>query len=182
MSSAQERPTGTDTAGTTGTPSTGNGGATTATGTSTGTAGYQRGAHRNTGYAEPGDGRTVAVMGFTALAAVLMILSGLWSFFVGLTGILKGSFFVSVTNYTFDYNIHNWGWTHLIIGAVVFAAGVCLLLGMMWARVVGIVLAVISGIANFLFLPYYPLWSIVVIAIDVFIIWALASGARRTVS
>lgn len=174
MSSAQERPTGTETAGTA--PSTGNGGATTST------SGYQRGAHRSSGYAETGEGRAVAVMGFTALAAVLMILSGLWSFFVGLTGILKGSFFVSVTNYTFTYNIHNWGWTHLIIGAVVFAAGVCLLLGMMWARVVGIVLAVISGIANFLFLPYYPLWSIVVIAIDVFIIWALASGARRTVS
>ena len=174
MSSAQERPTGTDTAGTA--PSAGNGGATTST------SGYQRGAHRSGGYAETGEGRAVAVMGFTALAAVLMILSGLWSFFVGLTGILKGGFFVSVTNYTFTYNIHNWGWTHLIIGAVVFAAGVCLLLGMMWARVVGIVLAVISGIANFLFLPYYPLWSIVVIAIDVFIIWALASGSRRTVS
>jgi len=78
--------------------------------------------------------------------------------------------------------MHNRGWTHLILGAVVFAAGVCLLLGMTCARVVGIVLAVISGIANFLFLPYYPLWAIVVIAIDVFIIWALASGTRRTVS
>lgn len=179
MSSAQERPTGTtETAGTAGTPPTGTDGATTAASTS----GYQRGAHRSTGYAEPGDGRTVAVMGFTALAAILMILSGLWSFFVGLTGVIKSSFFVTVPNYTFQYNIHNWGWTHLILGAVVFAAGVCLLLGMTWARVVGIVLAVISGIANFLFLPYYPLWSIVVIALDVFIIWALVSGARRPVS
>lgn len=179
MSSAQERPTGTtETAGTTGTPPVGTDGATTAASTS----GYQRGAHRSTGYADSGEGRAVAAMGFTALAAILMILSGLWSFFVGLTGILKGSFFVSVTNYTFNYSIHNWGWTHLILGAVVFAAGVCLLLGMMWARVVGIVLAVISGIANFLFLPYYPFWSIVVIALDVFIIWALASGARRPVS
>jgi hypothetical protein len=182
MSSAQERPTGT--AGPTGT--------TAPTGTGTGTdgnstaatAGYQRGAHRSAGYAESdyGDGKTVAVMGFTALAAVLMILSGLWSFFVGLTGVLKGSFFTTVPNYTFTYNIHNWGWTHLILGAVVFAAGVCLLLGMMWARVVGIILAVISGIANFLFLPYYPFWSIIVIAIDVFIIWALATGMRRQVT
>ncbi len=178
MSSAQERPTGTaDTAGTTETtPPAG-----------TGTPGYQRGAHRSTGYQETAGyegarGGGLAAMGFTALAAVLMILSGLWSFFVGLTGVIKSSFFVTVPNYTFDFSIHGWGWTHLIIGAVVFAAGVCLLLGMMWARVVGIVLAVISGIANFLFLPYYPLWSIVVIALDVFIIWALASGARRQVS
>ena len=188
MSSAQERPTGTaDTAGTTGTtPPTGTDGSNTATGTGTGTgtgtSGYQRGAHRSTGYqesAEYGGGGSLAVMGFTALAAILMILSGLWSFFVGLTGVIKSSFFVTVPNYTFDYSIHGWGWTHLIIGAVLFAAGVCLLLGMMWARVVGIALAVISGIANFLFLPYYPLWSIIVIALDVFIIWALFTGARR---
>lgn len=138
---------------------------------------YQRGPVGN--YDEGG---TVAAAGFTALAATLMILTGLWSFFVGLTGVIKSSFFVTVPNYTFQYNIHNWGWTHLILGAVVFAAGVCLLLGMTWARVVGIVLAVISGIANFLFLPYYPFWSIVVIALDVFIIWALVSGARRPVS
>jgi hypothetical protein len=124
-----------------------------------------------------------AAGGLIALAAVLMIMSGLWSFFVGITGVLSGGFYVTVRNYTFSYSIHAWGWTHLIIGAVVFAAGVCLLLGMMWARVVGVILAVISGLANFLFLPYYPLWSIVVIALDAFIIWALVTGvARRRVA
>jgi len=120
-----------------------------------------------------------AAGGLIALAAVLMIMSGLWSFFVGITGVLSGGFYVAVRNYTFSYSIHAWGWTHLIIGAVVFAAGVCLLLGMMWARVVGVILAVISGLANFLFLPYYPLWSIVVIALDAFIIWALVTGVSR---
>jgi hypothetical protein len=125
------------------------------------------------------DTRSAAAGGLIALAAVLMILSGLWSFFVGITGVLSGGFYVAVHNYTFSYSIHAWGWTHLIIGAVIFAAGVCLLLGMMWARVVGVVLAVISGLANFLFLPYYPLWSIVVIALDAFIIWALITGVNR---
>ena len=124
-----------------------------------------------------------AAGGLIALAAVLMIMTGLWSFFVGITGVLSGGFYVAVRNYTFSYSIHAWGWTHLIIGGVVFAAGVCLLLGMMWARVVGVILAVISGLANFLFLPYYPLWSIVVIALDAFIIWALITGiARRRVA
>ena len=69
--------------------------------------------------------------------------------------------------------------TRFARGAVIFAAGVCLLLGMMWARVVGVVLAVISGLANFLFLPYYPLWSIIVIALDAIIIWALVTGGSR---
>ncbi|HEY2550556.1 MAG TPA: hypothetical protein VGI64_08265 [Streptosporangiaceae bacterium] len=126
------------------------------------------------------DGKSMAAASFMVLAATLMILSGLWSIFVGLTAIIQRTFFVSVPNYTFQLSVHNWGWVHLAIGALVFAAGVCLLLGMTWARIVGVALAVISGIANFLYLPYYPLWSIIVIAIDVFIIWALmTSSARR---
>jgi hypothetical protein len=144
------------------------------------TAAYgQPGSEEGYAPAREEDTRSLAAGGFMALAAVLMIMSGLWSFFVGITGVLSGGFYLHVRNYTFSYSIHSWGWTHLIIGAVIFAAGVCLLLGMMWARVVGVILAVISGLANFLFLPYYPLWSIIVIALDVFIIWALVRGTGR---
>jgi hypothetical protein len=140
------------------------------------------GAHRQPGaYAEPAaagydDG---AMHGGTALAATLMILSGLWGFFMGLTAVIKQSFDVTLPNYTFQFSIHGWGWTHLIIGIVLFAAGVCVLLGQTWAKALGIVIAVFSAIANFMFLPYYPLWSIVVIAVDVFIIWALAASISR---
>lgn len=124
-------------------------------------------------------GTSAGVAGFTVLAATLMILSGLWSVFLGLTAIVKQSFFTSVPNYAFHYSVHGWGWTHLILGAVVFAAGFCVLLGQVWARAVGIVLAVLSAIAYFMFLPYYPIWAIIVIAVDVFIIWALATGISR---
>jgi hypothetical protein len=142
------------------------------------------GAHRAPGgYVEPdasvsgyGSG---AMNGGTALAATLMILSGLWGFFMGLTAVIKQSFYVHVPNYTFQLSIHGWGWIHLIIGIVLFAAGVCVLLGQTWAKALGIVLAVFSAIANFMFLPYYPIWSIVVIAVDVFIIWALAASIGR---
>jgi len=146
-------------------------------------AGTGAGGRPDPGYRRPGedgtDGRTIAAMGGIALAAVLMILSGLVTFFVGITGIIRGSFFATVPNYTFYYSVRGRGWTDLIIGAIICGAGVCLLLGMMWARVVGVVLAVISGIANFLFLPYYPIWGVIVIALDVFIIWALVAGGRR---
>jgi hypothetical protein len=137
-------------------------------------AGYQRGA--GTDY-ESGGG--MAQAGGTVLAATLLMLSGLFSFFEGLVAILKHGFFVNQPNYTFQYSIHNWGWFHLIIGIVVFAAGACVLLGQTWAKALGIVLAVFSGIASFLFLPYYPVWSIVVIGLDVFVIWALASSMGR---
>jgi hypothetical protein len=143
------------------------------------------GAHRQPGaYAEPATQSAAgyddgAIHGGTALAATLMILSGLWGFFMGLTAVIKQSFYVTVPNYTFQFSIHGWGWTHLIIGIVLFAAGVCVLLGQTWAKALGIVIAVFSAIANFMFLPYYPLWSIVVIAVDVFIIWALAASIGR---
>jgi hypothetical protein len=127
---------------------------------------------------EPYDG-SPAALGGMMLAGTLLVLAGMWGFFVGITGVLKGAFYTTVPTYTFNYSIHSWGWTHLIIGCVVFAVGVCLLLGMTWARYLGVFVAVVNAVANFLFLPHYPLWSIIVIAIDVFIIWALLNVGRR---
>jgi hypothetical protein len=147
----------------------------------------QPGAHRETasypetGYpsSAAGYGGGTAETGFTILAGVLMMLGGLWGFFVGLVAIIKQGFYVATPNYTFNWTIHGWGWVHLILGIVIFAAGACVLLGQTWAKLVGILLAVFSGVANFLFLPHYPFWSIVMIAIDIFIIWALATGIGR---
>jgi hypothetical protein len=113
------------------------------------------------------------------LAGFLLILNGLYGFLVGLAAIIHGGFFVVHTNYAYRWSIHGWGWLQLIIGCVLFAAGVCVLLGMVWARVLGAILAGFSAISSFLFLPYYPLWSIVVIAVDIFIVWALVSSTRR---
>jgi hypothetical protein len=126
------------------------------------------------------EGRQAVAGAITMLAATLMILSGLWGFFVGITGVLSGGFYARVpATYTFSLSPYWWGVVQAIIGGVVFAAGVCLILGMTWARVVGITLAVISAIANFLFLPHYPIWSIIVIALDVIIIWALTTSHIR---
>jgi hypothetical protein len=116
----------------------------------------------------------------TVLAGILMIVGGIWGFLVGLGVVIKKGFFVNVNStYAYHWNVTDWGWTHLALGAVVFAAGVCVLLGMVWARVVGVVLAVLSAIASFMFLPYYPVWSIILVAIDVWIIWALVAAPRR---
>jgi hypothetical protein len=113
------------------------------------------------------------------LAGFLLILNGLYGFFVGLAAIIHGGFFSVVhNNYAYHWSIHGWGWLQLIIGCVLFAAGVCVLLGMVWARVLGAILAGFSAISSFLFLPY-PHWSIVVIAVDIFIVWALVSSGRR---
>jgi hypothetical protein len=116
----------------------------------------------------------------TVLAGVLMMLGGAWDFLTGLAVVIKKGFFAPVSStYAYHWNIESWGWTSLAIGAVVFAAGVCVLLGMTWARVVGVILATLSAIAAFMFLPYYPVWAIIIVAIDVWIIWALVSAGHR---
>ena len=123
---------------------------------------------------------SVGVAAGVVLAAVLMMVGGLWDFLTGLAVIIKKGFFVPVSNtYAYHWNVTSWGWLQLALGAVIFAAGVCVLLGMTWARVVGVILASFSAITAFMFLPYYPIWSIILVAIDVYIIWALVSSGRR---
>jgi hypothetical protein len=75
--------------------------------------------------------------------------------------------------------VTSWGWIHLIGGVVVALAGFFVFSGALWARSIGIVLAGLSAIANFLFIPYYPFWSLLMIALDVFVIWALAVHGRE---
>jgi len=142
------------------------------------TGGYEQTGAYGTGYVEEGGGAG-AVAG-TVLAGTLMMISGAIGFLQGLAMVIRGGFFVFHANYAYHWTVHGWGWTELIIGAVVFAAGVCVLMGMLWARVVGVILASLSAIASFLTLPYYPIWSITLIAVNAFIIWALVtSGGRR---
>jgi hypothetical protein len=70
-----------------------------------------------------------------------------------------------------DYT--TWGWVHIAWGALGILVGVCLLAGQMWARVVGVILAFLSAIINVGFLPSYPVWSGIMIALDVIVIWAI---------
>ncbi len=113
------------------------------------------------------------------MAGTLMILSGLLSCFIGSVALVRGIFFNTVSTYPFYYSTRSRGVTLLVIGVVLFVVGVALLLHMHWARTVGIVVAVLSAIANFMFLPFYPFWSVIVLAIDVIIIWELAREDRR---
>ena len=113
-------------------------------------------------------------VGFILFAAIMMIMAGIFQAFDGLVALFNDTFYVTTRNYTFQFDVTTWGWIHLLLGIVVALAGVGLLSGRTWARVVGITVAVLSAIANFLWLPYYPLWALTVIALDVFVIWAIA--------
>ena len=123
--------------------------------------GYQASRHRHLG-----------------MAATLMILSGLLTCFIGIVGLIRGIFFYRVGTYPFYFSPGGRGLTDLIIGAVVFFVGVGLLLRVQRARHLATVVVVVSAVANFIFLPFYPLWSIVVIALNIVIIWELTRETR----
>jgi hypothetical protein len=110
---------------------------------------------------------------YYGMAGVLMILTGMLTFFIGIIGIIHGIFFNRVATYPFYYSTRSRGITLLVIGAVAFVVGVALLLHMYWARNVAIVVAVVSAVANFMFLPFAPFWSTIVLALSVLIIWEL---------
>jgi hypothetical protein len=113
--------------------------------------------------------------GFTMFAAVIMIMAGVFQALQGLVGIFENEFYVPTRNYLFQFDATTWGWTHLILGLIVAFAGWGLLSGRTWARVAAITLAVLSAIANFAFIPYYPFWSLLIITLDIFVIWAVAA-------
>jgi hypothetical protein len=117
-------------------------------------------------------------LGFTAFAAWMMILIGTFHAIDGLAAIFKDEFFVPVQGYLFKFDATTWGWIHLIVGIVIVLAGVGLISGAVWARSIGVILAALSAIATFAYLPWYPIWSVVIITLDVFVIWALTAHGR----
>jgi hypothetical protein len=108
----------------------------------------------------------------------MMMLSGGFEILQGLSAIIKKNLYVVNKDYIYKINVNGWGWIHLILGVIVLLAGIALLGGALWARIVGIAMAALIAIANFLWLPYYPVWAIVLIALNVVVIWALAAHGR----
>lgn len=131
--------------------------------------------HTRTSSAFDGSGPS----GWTVFAAVMMIFGGILAVFQGIAAIAEDDIIVKTRNYSFAFNTTGWGWIHLILGVVVLLAGLALFSGAVWARIIGVLLAGLSMIANFIWLPAYPLWAIVVIAIDIAVIWALCTSPHR---
>ena len=121
---------------------------------------------------------SMGAVGLTAFAAVLLVMAGVMHAIQGLVAIVNDEFFVLGQEYIFEFDLTAWGWAHLIGGIVVFAAGVGLFMGQTWARTVAVVVACLSIVVSFAWLPYYPLWSMLIIAMDVLVIWAVTAHGR----
>jgi hypothetical protein len=118
-------------------------------------------------------------IGFIICAGVLMVMSGLFQSFQGVAAIIEDEFLVLSRSYAFDLDASAWGWIHLVIGIAVALAGIFVFTGNIVARLIGIVAAMVSMVTNFLFIPYYPVWAILIISIDIGIIWALTFHGRE---
>ena len=131
--------------------------------------------HATSGPVAAGQRSTTRVTGLAKFAGVLLIISGLWGVLAGISGILADEIFVTTPQYVYYFDITAWGWVHLILGVLVAGAGIGVLKGTAWGRMLGVALASASLLVNFAFIPHYPIWSILIIALDVLIIWQLAS-------
>lgn len=118
-------------------------------------------------------GVLAAAGGLTAFASVMLVLCGFLDIFRGIMAILDDEVFLTTRNYVFKFDLTSWGWIHLVLGVVAVAVGIGLAMTATWARIMGVLIASLLIIANFLSIPYYPFWSLTLIALYGFTIWGL---------
>ena len=120
-----------------------------------------------------------AAHGISFFAGLLLILAGAFQALEALSAIVNDQYLVVAPRYIYTFDLTAWGWIHLLIGLGLVAIGICLLIGQGWALMAGIVIAAISAVVNFTWLPYSPFWAILLIGVDLLIIWALASARAQ---
>jgi hypothetical protein len=111
-----------------------------------------------------------SLFGGTVLTTV-----GIFQFLEGLSAVLKDDVYVTTPDYVYQFDLTGWGWLHLIVGAVAIAVGIAILMGQDWAMLIGIIMAALSAVMQFLFIPWQPIWALVIIGVNIAVVWALAT-------
>ncbi|MBD0423896.1 hypothetical protein H0H10_32860 [Streptomyces sp. TRM S81-3] len=117
--------------------------------------------------------------GGVVFAGVLMLVEGIFGILTGIAAIAEDDVYTRIGDYVFEFNLTTWGWIHLILGVLVAVTGWGILKGAAWARGLGVGLAALVVVLQFIWLPYQPVWAIISIAIAVFVIWALCTDHGR---
>ncbi|GAB3066076.1 hypothetical protein GCM10027053_31750 [Intrasporangium mesophilum] len=117
--------------------------------------------------------------GLTVFAASLLITVGIFQALQGLAAIINDQRFVVTGDYIYKFDTTTWGWIHLILGLAAIGLGIALIMGQTWAQIVALVVVILQAVAQFMWLPYYPVWAIVIIILDVAILWALVVQLGR---
>jgi hypothetical protein len=122
--------------------------------------------------------RSAWAVGYSMFAAVMLMMIGVFHLMAGLVGIIDDEFYVVTGNWVFEFDVTTWGWIHLIGGVLVVLAGMSVVKGHMYGRIIGTWVAAVSAVVNFAWLPYQPWWSILMIILSVSVIWALTAHGR----
>ncbi len=117
--------------------------------------------------------RVTGWFGWILFAGVMMIMLGSFNAIEGFIALLNGNWLAKSTSLPINFDYQTWGWTWIIFGSLVAIAGLGVLAGQLWARIVGVIFAGLNAIAQLLFIPAYPFWALTVIVVDVLVIWAL---------
>ena len=118
--------------------------------------------------------------GWVVFAGLILIMSGVFQAIMGLVALLDpGYYLVRPDGLIVQVDYNAWGWTHLVVGVVAILAGLGLFVGNTAARIAGVVLAFISALTNLAFIAAYPVWSTIVIALDVIVIYAVIVHGRE---
>ena len=123
----------------------------------------------------PESTKGILAFGITRFAGVLLTLVSIFQILQGIAAIADDKVFVRTPNYSFEFDVTTWGWVQLILGLVGLCAGIGILMGQTWGRIVGILIVGLAAVSNFMFMPHYPFWSLTLIALDVVVIWALCT-------
>jgi hypothetical protein len=116
----------------------------------------------------------------TVAAGALLIVGAILTLVQGISAVVNDELLVVGPEYIFKFNTATWGWIHIVLAVLLGAVAIGMMVGATWARVTAIFLASLSIVTMFLWLPYYPVWSIVVIALDIVVIWAVATWERSS--
>ena len=117
-------------------------------------------------------------IGWASFAGWMLILTGIFQGIAGIGAIAEDDLYVKGPKWTFQFSATTWGWVHLLMGILLLLVGLGILSGNLLARIIGVFIAGVSAITAFAYLPWYPVWGVILIAIDITIIWALTAHGR----
>jgi hypothetical protein len=136
--------------------------------------------HRRYGEGDTRYDEPTAWAGWVVFGGVMLIMLGMFQIIEGLVALFDDGFYLVRSNgLVLDVDYNTWGWIHTAIGVIGILAGLGLLAGNMAARIVGVVVAFLSALANLAFISAYPVWSTILITIDVIVIYAIVAHGRE---
>lgn len=114
-------------------------------------------------------------------ASILLLTVGLLQLFQGISAVAQDELFIVGPEYVYQFDTTAWGWVHIVLGAVLIISAFGLMTGATWGRIAAITVLAVSIVANFLSLPYYPYWGLLIIALDIVVIWAICTWRTEKV-